>query len=63
MSNIVIKVENLGKRYQLGLTHDDLFANKIVNGFKHIFGKGSKSDIEDFWALKDVSFEVLLFNT
>ncbi|MEA2013059.1 MAG: ABC transporter ATP-binding protein [Verrucomicrobiota bacterium] len=58
MNKTVIKVENLGKCYKLGLTHDDLFANKIVNGVKRIFGKAQSKENEDFWALKDVSFEV-----
>lgn len=67
MSDIAIRVENLGKRYTIGVgqRHDTLrdaladFRLRIAD-----FGRKSpKSRIEnpkseEFWALKDVSFEV-----
>jgi len=34
MSDPVIRVENLGKRYKLGLLHHDLLAEKITRGLK-----------------------------
>lgn len=36
MSETVIKVENLGKRYKLGLTHNDLLSESMMLGAKKI---------------------------
>jgi lipopolysaccharide transport system ATP-binding protein len=84
MSDIVISVENIGKRYSLRhqgkgeryTTFRDVIARQAVAPFKAIRDKvrvwsglnGSHSNgsinpksnesIEDFWALRDVSFEV-----
>ncbi len=67
MSNAIIKVENLGKCYQIKHQAErqrytalrDVLAEKA----KKLFSNGRKSEVknqtsEDFWALKDVSFEV-----
>jgi lipopolysaccharide transport system ATP-binding protein len=66
----VIKVSNLSKKYTLGQTHTNLLSEKIGNGLRsvtrRIFGRNSSTvpqfhsstDQKDFWALKDVSFEV-----
>ncbi|MFO0355592.1 MAG: polysaccharide ABC transporter ATP-binding protein [Sphingobacteriaceae bacterium] len=60
MSNTVIKVENVGKRYNLNhlVTKDDndLLVNTVKDWGKGLFGK--KKQAEDFWALQNVSFEV-----
>ena len=72
MSDMVIKIENLGKKYKI--THkqpykyftlrDSLMyrAKQLVKKIVHISGAGSESKscsgAEDFWALKDVSFGV-----
>jgi lipopolysaccharide transport system ATP-binding protein len=71
MSNIAIKVQNLSKRYRIGLKEElsDTFTGKItsfikspINNFKRLqklskFGNnGEQEDI--IWALKDVDFEV-----
>jgi lipopolysaccharide transport system ATP-binding protein len=61
MSETVIKVEGLGKRYKLGeiistRTVGEYFAKvgqKLLGRFK-----GNGADPDEFWALKDVSFEV-----
>jgi lipopolysaccharide transport system ATP-binding protein len=62
MSDWIIKVENLGKRYRLrhqqerNVTLRDVIADR----FKKLF-QGSRRvhpPLEDFWALKDVSFDV-----
>jgi lipopolysaccharide transport system ATP-binding protein len=84
MSDTVISVENLGKRYTLRHQHKgeryttfrDVIARQATAPFKAIAKKiqarsglnGSRSDgstyppsngsVENFWALKDVSFEV-----
>ena len=69
MSDTVIRVENLGKKYTIGQQQQGerytALRDVIANGAKEIAGrfrsgKGQKQDStsEDFWALKDVSFEI-----
>ena len=69
---IVIRVDNLGKKYRLGQVHTDLLSEKISNNLKKLvnrfrpkkdfspftFNASNVSQEKDFWALKDVSFEV-----
>jgi lipopolysaccharide transport system ATP-binding protein len=66
-----IEVRNLGKEYQLGLTHTNLLSEKLGNGLRAI-GRRFKSNNEEtseglqiphgqeqsFWALKDINFDV-----
>jgi lipopolysaccharide transport system ATP-binding protein len=67
MSDVIISVENLGKKYRLSHQAEgqrytalrDVLANKV----KGLLGNqksesGHRKSVEDFWALKDVSFEV-----
>lgn len=60
-NNIVIKVEGLSKHYLLnksaGLKSDTLYGN-FINGLKSIKNITQKKETENFWALKDVSFEI-----
>ena len=71
MSDIAIKVENISKRYRIGLTeemHDTFFGmvaswiKSPVSNFRSLqkLSKFQESgDSEDiFWALRDISFEV-----
>ncbi|NOQ22406.1 MAG: ATP-binding cassette domain-containing protein [Candidatus Aegiribacteria sp.] len=67
MSDTVIKVEGLGKQYNIGALHKlqqhDTLRDKIASGFKsakkHIaHRKSTMLGAEKFWALRDVSFEV-----
>jgi lipopolysaccharide transport system ATP-binding protein len=69
MSDKVIKVKNLSKRYTIGDVHTDLLSEKIGQSFKYLFNKvRRKKDLspltynlsqeKNFWALKDVSFEI-----
>lgn len=72
MSNIAIKVENLSKRYRIGLKEElhDTFTGALASfikspfaNFKNLrklskFGENSKAEDDIIWALKDVSFEV-----
>jgi lipopolysaccharide transport system ATP-binding protein len=69
MSDTVIRVENLGKKYTLGRQKQerytalqDVISNSAKSAgrkFLKPFGKKmSDPAIEDFWALKDVSFEI-----
>ena len=65
MSNIAIKVENLGKMYRIGekqeryYTFRDTLTNIALAPFRRLrrIGKPPKPE-EIIWALKDVSFEV-----
>ena len=76
MSETVIKVSNLSKKYRIGEMHGDLLSEKIGNAFRRMFNRrigrsnstipqpvGSaisqfNNSTEEFYALKDVSFEV-----
>ena len=63
MSNAVIKVESLGKKYIIGHRKQEKYnalRDVISNVVKNLFKSHSqeKSDQEEFWALKDVSFEI-----
>jgi len=69
MSDLVIKVENLGKKYLIShqaQRHRNSLRDAITNNARRItqnilspFGrKESDPATEEFWALKDVSFEV-----
>jgi lipopolysaccharide transport system ATP-binding protein len=69
MSDTIIKVENLSKRYRIGLQEKkaDTFAQQLWNNvkapienFKRIksLGNFEQEDASVHWALRDVSFEV-----
>jgi lipopolysaccharide transport system ATP-binding protein len=67
MSDSIISVEHLGKRYRIKhqagnqryTTLRDVIANNVKGLFKNRkLGIGIQKSEEDFWALKDVSFEV-----
>ena len=68
MSDTVVRVENLSKRYILGHQKEERYTtlrDSISNGAKGLlkpFQRGksqvTKPTSEEFWALKDVSFEI-----
>lgn len=59
MSSAAISVKNLGKKYRLGLTHDDLLVNRLLKSLGRVFSKNvAESRCEDIWALRNVSFAV-----
>ncbi|MBI4522969.1 MAG: ABC transporter ATP-binding protein [Deltaproteobacteria bacterium] len=72
MSNIAIKVENLSKRYKIGvrrIRHDTL-RDYLMHGVKSLFDRNGRSFTNNgqpstagrranaIWALKDVSFDI-----
>ena len=60
MGNSIIKVEGIGKKYSLshlkGKSKDDMFFTSLKQKMKSLVKSGN--EIEEFWALKDVSFEI-----
>ncbi|MFO0323136.1 MAG: ABC transporter ATP-binding protein [Bacteroidota bacterium] len=60
-SDTVIKVEGLSKHYilnkQAQQKNDTLYEN-FIHGLKNIKQITQKKETQDFWALKDVSFEI-----
>jgi len=76
MSETAIKVEGLGKKYIIGHQAKGgykTFRDQIGDNLKTVFSKTKKmfsgqmvvegDEVEDFWALKEVSFEVKLGDT
>ena len=72
MTDIAIRVENLGKRYQLGAPKSGSFRESLSHLFRRENGKRrpeagkndpvsglrSPSSVSDFWALQDINFEI-----
>ncbi len=72
MSNIAIKVEGLGKKYKIGRKESSNFRESLTNLFKKNTSKIPAADssnthiiktirhriTNDFWALKDIDFEI-----
>src|SRR6516225_3717316 len=64
MSEFIIKIENLGKRYQVQTTERArnyvALRDVIADRFKGIFRRSgsSGSALEPFWAVRDVSFKI-----
>ena len=57
-SEIAIKVENLSKCYQIYAQPRDRLKQFVLPRLQRIAGKSPKQYFREFWALKDVSFEV-----
>ncbi|MFA5983886.1 MAG: ABC transporter ATP-binding protein [Methylococcaceae bacterium] len=55
---IAIKVENLSKCYQIYDKPQDRLKQSIYPRLLRLFGKQPKQYFREFWALKDVSFEI-----
>jgi lipopolysaccharide transport system ATP-binding protein len=60
MSDTVIRVENLSKKYVLGQQQEgySTLRDRLAHKAKNIFRSNRKSETDEFWALKDVSFEI-----
>lgn len=57
-SEIAIKVEGLSKCYQIYDTPRDRLKQFFLPRLQHMLGLKNKQYYQEFWALKDVSFEV-----
>lgn len=57
-SDIAIKVENLSKCYQIYDTPRDRLKQFILPRLHHLTGQTPRQYFREFWALKDISFEV-----
>jgi len=66
MSDVLIRADEVGKRYRIRHQRPerytalrDVIADKVRGAFRlDRPGRGALPEVEDFWALKDVSFEV-----
>lgn len=57
MSNIAVRMDHVSKRFRKGEIHDSL-RDLIPALVGRLRGKAPKESPRDFWALKDISFEV-----
>lgn len=57
----ILEVKNISKKFLIGQEHQSYhnFRDSVVRHFKFPFLFGQKVEKENFWALKNVSFEVL----
>lgn len=59
----IIKVENLGKQYQIGAKAEGYitFREAVANSLRHPFSffQNQTSEKDSFWALRDLNFEVM----
>ncbi|NJA04847.1 MULTISPECIES: ABC transporter ATP-binding protein [unclassified Methylomonas] len=58
MSDIAIKVENLSKCYQIYNQPHDRLKQSIYPRLQRLIGQQPRQYFREFWALKDVSFEI-----
>lgn len=62
MTQSAIRIEELGKCYRLGETHEQTLSDQLVRLGRFMAGrsrKDSRRPSEDFWALRDVNLEIL----
>ena len=60
MNDPVITVENVSKRYTLGTSRHDTLRDRIAHAFRTPWKRknAKETDPTEFWALRDVSFQV-----
>lgn len=58
MSQPIIEVRGISKRYQLGAIGATRLRDDVERVWDQITGRAPKADEKEFWALRDVSFEV-----
>ncbi len=60
MSDVVIRVEHLSKRYRIGRVRHNMIRDQLADGMRGLFRRngGSGKDDTTFWAVKDISFRV-----
>ena len=57
MSTSVIEVQRVGKRYTLGETHEAL-GERLAGSARRMIGRTTREPRDEFWPLREVSFEV-----
>ena len=57
-SEIAIRVQNLSKCYQIYDTPRDRLKQFVLPHLRRVMGKSPKQYFGEFWALKDISFEI-----
>jgi lipopolysaccharide transport system ATP-binding protein len=57
-NDFTIRVTNLSKRYEIYANPRDRLKQFTLPRLRHLIGKAPKQYFREFWALKDVSFEV-----
>jgi lipopolysaccharide transport system ATP-binding protein len=59
MNDMAIRVENISKLYKIGAAKKTTLVESFRHSINKIIGKADDfGNVEDFWALKDVSFEI-----
>ena len=58
MTDVAISVQNLNKCYQVYKTPRDRLKQFVLPRAQQILRKEPKQYFNEFWALKDVSFEI-----
>ena len=58
MSKPIIEVRGIAKRYQIGAIGATRLRDDVERIWNRVTGKAEKQEETDFWALRDVSFEV-----
>ena len=58
MSDTAIRVENLGKKYAIGRQKSGSFRESISSLFQSTNRVPAAQQAEEFWALKDINFEI-----
>lgn len=57
-NDIAIRVDNISKRYEIYDTPRDRLKQFVLPRLRRIAGKNSKQYFREFWALKEISFEI-----